>query len=60
MGLEMAFDIEKIAAELVKQKGVLLAKLDAAERADQYLKAGDMKRRRDWLDLLAAIEKLVQ
>lgn len=42
----------------MKQRGTLEAGIEAAQRADELLAAGDMDGRRVWLRILEAVKEL--
>jgi len=51
-------DIYRTANLLIKQRGALEAEIEAAQRADEQLAAGDMDRRGVWLRVVEAVKEL--
>ncbi len=51
-------DIYRAANVLIKQRGALEAEIEAAQRADGFLEAGDMDGQRVWLRILDAVKEL--
>ena len=45
-------DIYRTANLIIKQRGALEAELEAAQRADELLEAGDMEGRGVWLSVV--------
>ena len=51
-------DIYRTANLLIKQRGALEAEIEAAQRADELLAAGDMDGQRVWLRVVEAVRDL--
>jgi len=51
-------DIYRTANLLIKQRGALEAEIEAAQRADELLAAGDMEGRGVWLRVVEAVREL--
>jgi hypothetical protein len=51
-------DIYRTANLLIKQRGTLEAEIEAAQRADELLAAGDMEGKGVWLRVVDAVREL--
>ncbi|MDA1326856.1 MAG: hypothetical protein O3C34_19215, partial [Proteobacteria bacterium] len=51
-------DIYRTANLLIEQRGTLEAEIEAAQRADELLAAGDMDGRGVWLRIVEAVREL--
>ena len=51
-------DIYRTANLLIKHRGPLEAEIEAAQRADELLAAGDMDGRGVWLKIVEAVKEL--
>ena len=51
-------DIYRSAHLLIKQRGTLEAEIEAVQRADELLAAGDMDGRGVWLRVVEAVKEL--